>query len=100
MSDLALTIIEALLIPAGLLPVLTAIVLVRYRTSDSKSLRDRWHLSLALAGLGLLTALIAADALFDWGLGLERWVAFGVVLLAVDFVSGKWLLDYWRGRFQ
>lgn len=100
MSESVLSFIEALLIPAGLLPIVTAIVLWRYRKANSQALRDRWLVAVVLALLGAMAALIASDALFDWGLGLERWIGFGIVLLAVDFVSGKWLIDYMRGRFR
>ena len=95
-----LTALEWALIPAGLLPVLTLLVIRKYRHAASQSLRDRWHLAIVLAALGATTTVIAADALFDWGLGLERWIAFGIVLLGVDLVSGKWLIDYYRGRFR
>lgn len=99
MSDALLTLIEVVLIPAGVLPVVTAIVLRRYRNSDSQSLRDRWHLALALALLGLLTAVIAGLALLGIRIG-SVWVAFGLALLIADVVSGKWLIDFWRGRFR
>ena len=90
-----------LLIPAGLLPIITAAVLSRYRHADSRSLRDRWHLSIVLAILGGLVSLLAINRVAT--LGIDREVAlaaFAVVLMAVDVVSGKWLLDYWRGRFR
>lgn len=96
-----LEVIIWLLIPAGLLPVLTSAVLARYRHADSQSLRDRWHLSLALAALGAIVAILAANRLWDWGIsGMAVTITFGLILLAVDVVSGKWLLDYFRGRFR
>lgn len=98
--ETALVIIEALLIPAGLLPIVTAWVLRRYRDADSQALRDRWHVALVLALLGGIAALISANALFGIGLGRWLWIPLGAVLLAVDVISGKWLLDFWRGRFR
>lgn len=100
MTDAALTVIEYALIPAAVLPVVTAIVLRRYRNADSQSLRDRWHLALVLAALGALAALIALNALLHLALGPWLWVPFGVILLIVDVVSGKWLIDYRNGRFR
>lgn len=90
-----------LLIPAGLLPIITAVVLSRYRHTDSTSLRDRWHLSIVLAILGGLVSLLAFNRVAALGFRGEALVAiFALVLIAVDVVSGKWLLDYWRGRFR
>ena len=90
-----------LLIPAGLLPIVTAIVLSRYRHSDSPALRDRWHLSVVLAVLGGLVSLLALNRVLALGFQGEALVAtFAAVLIAVDVVSGKWLFDYWRGRFR
>lgn len=94
-----LDVIVWLLIPAGVLPVVTAWVLRKYRHSDSPALRERWHLALVLAALGAITATIAVLAVFGIRSGLV-WVVFGLVLLAVDVVSGKWLLDFRRGRFR
>lgn len=94
-----ITVIAWLLIPAGVLPVVTAWVLRKYRHSDSAALRERWHLALVLAALGAVTATIAIFAVLGIRSGLI-WVVFGLVLLAVDVVSGKWLLDFRRGRFR
>lgn len=95
------SVIVWLLIPAGLLPIITAVVLSRYRHADSRSLRDRWHLSIALAILGGLVSLLALNRVAALGFRGEALVAiFALVLIAVDVVSGKWLLDYWRGRFR
>ena len=96
-----LTVVVILLIPAGLLPIITAWVLRHYRHQTSPSLRDRWHLSLVLAALGAIVSLLSLNRLLDWGLtGDVLVVPFGVVLLAVDLLSGRWLLDHWRGRFD
>ena len=100
MSETLLKVIEALLIPAGLLPILTLVVIWGYRNADAQSLRDRWYIAIVMALLGGVTAAVAADALFDWGLGLERWIAFGLVLLGADVVSGKWLWDFYFGTFD
>ena len=100
MSDIALTVIEVLLIPAALLPIVTAFVIRRYRNSDSQALRDRWHLALVLALLGFVTAMVAAMILLDIQNVDVIWIAFGLVLLAVDVVSGKWLYDYSTGGFE
>src|SRR5688500_9684638 len=96
-----LAIVIWLLIPAGLLPVLTAFVLRRYRTADSQSLRDRWHLALVLAILGGVSTFLAANRVWELGFRGE-WItiSFALVLLAVDVVSGKWLLDFMRGGFD
>jgi hypothetical protein len=88
-----------LLAPASLLPVLTAWILRPYRDADSPSLRDRWHLSVILALLGLLAAVVAVAALLGASAGW-LWIPFGLALLLTDLASGKWLLDYWRGRFR
>lgn len=95
-----LTGIALVMIPAGLLPVVTAWYLRKYRGERSQALRDRWHVSLALAALGLVTALLAIAALTDIRLGTTFWAAFGIVILAADLVSGKWLLDYFNGGFS
>lgn len=99
MSRLVLDVIVWALIPAGLLPVLTAWVLRRYRHAASAALRDRWHLALVLALLGASASLIAALVVSDVG-GGWAWIPFGLALLAVDVVSGKWLIEFWRGRFR
>ncbi len=89
-----------LLIPAGLLPVLTAWVLRRYRSSGSQALRDRWHVSIVLAALGVFAAFLAANRLWGWGVdGEVTSLLFVLILLAVDIVSGRWLIAYWTGAF-
>lgn len=94
-------VIAWILLPAGALPVLTAWVLRRYRKADSASLRDRWHLSLVMAIVGIMAAVLAGNRIWEWGLrGEVIAIPLGLVLLAVDVVSGKWLLDFWRGRFR
>lgn len=98
MSDALLTIVEILLIPAGLLPCVTAWVLRRYRASNSQALRDRYQVAIVLALLGATTSVITILVLLGIRIGLG-WIVFGLVILAVDVVSGKWLLDYWTGRF-
>ena len=95
------TVIAWLLVPAGILPVVTALVLRKYRNADSAALRDRWHIALVMAAVGVMACVLAANRLWEWGLtGEIIAIPLGVVLLAVDFVSGKWLLDFWRGRFR
>lgn len=96
-----LTVVVWLLIPAGLLPVFTAWELRRYRHTTSPALRDRGHLSLVLAVLGLTVTFLSANAAFGWGIrGEVVALPFAVVLLAVDLLSGKWLIDYWTGAFD
>ena len=97
--NVPLSVIAWILIPAGLLPVLTAFVLRRYRDADSQSLRDRWHVALVMAFVGAMASLIASAALVGTT-GGWLWIPFGLALLAADLVSGKWLLDYWGGRFR
>lgn len=90
-----------LLIPAGILPIVTAAVLSRYRHADSPALRDRWHLSVVLAILGGLVSLLALNRVAAWGIHHHYAIAlFALVLIAVDVVSAKWLIDYWRGAFR
>lgn len=94
------TVLAILLIPAGILPIVTAWYLRRYRDLDSQALRDRWHVALVMALVGTTTAFLAANRLFDWGFsGSVLILPFGIALLLVDLVSGKWLLDYYRGAF-
>ena len=84
-----------LLLPAAVLPIVTAFVLRKYRHAESPSLRDRWHVALVMA------AVLAANRV--WGLELRGEIIaipLGVVLLAVDVVSGKWLWDFARGNFR
>jgi hypothetical protein len=95
-----LNVLILLLIPAGLLPIGTAWVLRRYRHSDSQALRDRWHLALVLALLGAIISLLAGLRLLDIRLGEIGSIPFIVVLLAVDLVSGRWLIDFYQGRFR
>lgn len=96
-----LTFIAWALIPAGLLPVATALVLRRYRKARSQALRDRWHVSIAMALVGLVTMGLALDALDVIDIGGESfWIAFGLAVLVADVVSGKWLLEFWDGRFR
>lgn len=96
-----LTAVLILLIPAGALPVITAWFLRKYRNLDSQALRDRWHVAVVMALLGVITTFLAANRLFAWGIGGEILVLpFGIALLLIDLVSGKWLIDYWRGAFN
>lgn len=96
-----LTAIAWILIPAGLLPVATALVLRRYRRADSQALRDRWHVSIGMALVGGVTILLAVRALFDVDFGGQLlWVLFGLAVIVADIVSGKWLIEFWRGRFR
>lgn len=95
-----LTLVEILLVPAGLLPVFTAWALRSYRRSDSRALRERWHLALILAALGLTASALAFADLMGIPFGLFPWIVFGLVILAADVVSGKWLLDFHRGAFR
>jgi hypothetical protein len=99
--SLLLTVILVLLVPAGLLPVVTAWFLRRYHDAPSQALRDRWHVALVMAFVGVITALLAANRLFAWGIEGEILVIpFGLSLLLIDLVSGKWLWDYWTGAFS
>lgn len=101
MSVILSDVVIWILIPAGLLPILTAFVLRRYRNDPSQSLRDRWHVALALAALGVATMLLAANRVLSWGFAGE-WVviAFALMLLVVDVVSAKWLIAYYTGAFE
>jgi hypothetical protein len=94
-----LYVIAIVMIPASLLPIVTAFVLRRYRSAPSQALRARGHVSLALAALGAVTGFLAIGAITDIELGTGFWAAFGLVIVAVDIVSGKWLLDYLTGGF-
>jgi len=94
-----LTVLAWALIPAAILPIVTAIVLSRYRKSSSQSLRDRFYLAVVLAFLGIVAALVALTVVTDLRTG-PLWPIFAIALLAADVVSGKWLLDYQRGRFR
>ena len=94
-------VIAWLLLALGMLPVLTAWVLRKYRDSPSRSLRDRWHVALVLALVGVVAAFLAANRLFEWGLrGEVIALPLGGVLLAVDLISGKWLWEYMTGSFS
>lgn len=96
-----LTVLLILLIPAGLLPVVTAVFLSRYRNVGSKALRDRWHVAIVMAMVGLTTTFLAANRLLSWGIEGEILVVpFGIALLLIDLVSGKWLFDFWQGKFR
>lgn len=101
MSPIVTVIVWALL-PMAILPVVTAVVLsVKAWHADSPSLRERWLVSIVLAAVGIMAAVLAANRL--WALELRGEVIaipLGLVLLAVDVVSGKWLWDYWMGRFR
>jgi hypothetical protein len=88
-----------LLVPMGLLPVATGIVLWRYRNSDSAALRERARLALLLAVLGLLVALLALNRIASLGIeGEQLGLAFVGALLLIDIASGLWLVEYWQGR--
>lgn len=96
-----LTAILIVLIPAGVLPVVTAWFLRRYRNEDSQALRDRWHVAVVMAILGVITTFLAANRLLGLGISGEvLLLPFGVALLLIDLVSGLWLWDYWRGAFN
>lgn len=96
-----LTAIAWLLIPAGLLPIATALVLSGYRKARSQALRDRWHVSIGMAMVGLVTMILALSALDIIDIrGEPFWIAFGLAVLVADVISGKWLYDYWTGRFR
>ena len=99
MNETLITIVAWLLVPGGLLPVFAAFVLSRYRNADSHALRDRWHLAIVLAFLGGVSAAIAVTVITSSPAG-PLWPAFGIVILIADIVSGKWLVDFWQGRFR
>lgn len=97
----AFTAVAIALVIMGVLPVLTAVVLFRYRHADSETLRERASLSIPLAILGVTVAVLALNRLLDLGMEGELVaLPFGVVLLIVDIASGKWLWQWWTGRFQ
>jgi len=98
MSEVILSIITWALIPMGLLPVVTALVLLPQVNSTSMALKERARLAQVLGFLGASTALVAAFALLDLEAG---WlvVLFGLALVAVDVASGIWLFQYVKGRF-
>lgn len=101
MSQLAIDVIAWLLIPAAVLPIVTAWVLRSYARANSPSLRDRWHLSLVLAAIGLVAAFLGLIRVLDLDVGTTWWaVPLGLVLLTADIVSGKWLVDYYNGHFR
>lgn len=97
-----MTVIAWALLPMAILPVVTAIVLsVKAWQADSPSLRERWSVSIVLAFVGIMAAVLAANRLWELELrGEAIAIPLGVVLLAVDLVSGKWLWDYSAGRFR
>ena len=95
-------VIAWILLPMAILPVLTAVVLtVKAWGFTSPALNERWLVSLVLAAVGIMAALLAANRLWQWELtGEIIALPLGLVLLAVDLVSGKWLIDYLRGRYR
>lgn len=99
MTETALHALAWLLIPAGLLPIVTAIILHPFRRSESRALRDRYHLAVVLGVLGGVSAAIAIAVLTARPAG-PLWPMFALALLAADLLSGKWLFDYWQGRFR
>lgn len=95
------TVLAIALVVMGILPVLTAFVLVNYRDAGSAALRERADLSILLAVLGLTAAALALNRLLNWGLADEAIaIPFAVVLLLVDVASGRWLWQFWRGHLR
>ena len=97
----AVDVLTIVLVPMGLLPVLTAVVLVRHVNSTSMALKERSRLSLVLAFLGVIVTLLALNRLLGWGWSGELLVIpFGIALILVDGASGIWLVEYLRGKFD
>lgn len=96
----AADVLSFILVPMGLLPVMTAIVLFRHINAPSLALKERARLSLVLAFLGVIVTGLALNRLLGWGWSGE-WLAipFGAALILVDVASGLWLVDYFRGKF-
>lgn len=90
-----------LLVPMGLLPVITALVLLPQVNSPVIALKERARIQALLGMLGLLVATLAANRVFGFGFDLG-WVLilFVVVLLLIDIASGIWLWLYLSGRFH
>jgi hypothetical protein len=84
----------------GLLPLLTAAVLIRHVNARSVALRERARLSIILAALDVIVMLLVLNRLLGWGWSAE-WlvIPFGISLVLVDLASGAWLYQYVRGRF-
>lgn len=92
--------VSLILVPMGLLPVLTALILVRFVNSESLALKERARLSIVLAFLGVIVTLLALNRLLNWGWSGEWLVLpFGIALILVDGASGVWLWQYLAGKF-
>lgn len=93
-------VLAVLLVIMAVLPVLAAVVLWRFRHSESTVLRERAQLSLLLAGLAIITAVLALNRLLGWGFsGPVVSIPFAVLLLLLDLASGRWLWQFWFGDF-
>lgn len=96
-----LTVLSVLLVPMGLLPVLAAVVLWRHRRSESLTLRERAQVQLVLAAVAVSVAFLALNRVVPLNIPQE-WVSVPFVgaLLLMDIQSGRWLWQYWFGRFS
>lgn len=101
MSGGLVNVLAWLLIPMGVLPVITAVVLAPHLNSASMALKERARLSVVLALLGVIVSLLALNRLLELGIS-SAWLAvsFAVILLLVDAASGMWLWQYLRNRFR
>ena len=101
MSEALLNVVTWLLVPMGVLPVITAIVLAPHVNSASMALKERARLSIVLALLGVIVAVLALNRLLNLGLsGAWLVLPFATALLLVDGASGVWLWQYLRNRFR
>lgn len=101
MVETLLEVMSWLLVPMGLLPVITALVLLPQVNSRSLALRERSRVQILLGLLGLSVLILAANRVFNLGFELG-WVLVGfvVILLLIDLASAYWLWLYVSGRFK
>ena len=102
MTETVLHFLSWVLVPMGLLPVITAIVLLpQVNSRRSVALKERARIQILLGLLGGLVAVLAANHVLGWNLELD-WllVGFVLVLLAIDVASGIWLWLYVTERFR
>ena len=101
MVETLLAVLSWVLVPMGLLPVITALVLLPQVNSHSIALKERARVQILLGLLGGSVAILAANRVFAWNLELG-WVLIGFVLMLIliDIASGIWLWLYLTGRFR